>query len=201
MNNELPYPIHPVHPVSFMFEPQDNSERQRIANSLDETLFVEAGAGTGKTTSLVDRIIELVGSGTTTLDRVAAITFTEAAAAELRDRIRTELETAANNANLSDDRRGLCRQGVEQLDNAAIQTLHSFAAALLQERPLEAGLPPSFETMDAIESELDFDAAWTQWIDAALDDPALQPHFLMTLSLGLENRRLALDCPEVPREL
>lgn len=186
VNNELPYPIHPVHPVSLMFEPQDNSERQRIANSLDETLFVEAGAGTGKTTSLVDRIIELVGSGTTTLDRVAAITFTEAAAAELRDRIRTELETAADNANLSDDRRGLCRQGVEQLDNAAIQTLHSFAAALLQERPLEAGLPPSFDTMDAIESELDFDEAWTQWIDAALDDPALQPHFLMTLSLGLK---------------
>ena len=168
------------------FIPQDNAERQRIASSLEETLFVEAGAGTGKTTSLVDRILELVGSGTTTLDRVAAITFTEAAAAELRDRIRTELEQAADDAALGDVRRGLCRQGVEQLDNAAIQTLHSFAAALLQERPLEAGLPPSFDTLDAIESELDFDEAWTQWIDAALDDPALQPHFLMTLSLGLK---------------
>ena len=169
-----------------MFQPQDNPERQRIAASLEETLFVEAGAGTGKTTSLVDRIIELVGSGTTTLDRIAAITFTEAAAAELRDRIRTELERAADNADLGEDRRGLCRQGVEQLDNAAIQTLHSFAAALLQERPLEAGLPPSFDMMDAIESELDFDEAWTQWIDAALDDLALQPHFLTTLSLGLK---------------
>ena len=169
-----------------MFEPQDNAERRRIATSLDETLFVEAGAGTGKTTSLVNRILELVGSGTTTLDRIAAITFTEAAAAELRDRIRTELETDADNADLSEGRRDLCSQGVEQLDNAAIQTLHSFAAALLQERPLEAGLPPSFDTMDAIESELAFDEAWTQWIDAALDDPALQPHFLMTLSLGLK---------------
>ncbi len=169
-----------------MFQPQDNAERHRIATSLDETLFVEAGAGTGKTTSLVDRILELVGNGTTTLDRVAAITFTEAAAAELRDRIRSELEQAANNDSLSDDRRERSRRGVEQLDNAAIQTLHSFAAALLQERPLEARLPPSFDTMDAIESELDFDEAWTQWIDAALDDPALQPHFLMTLSLGLK---------------
>ena len=168
-----------------MFQPQDNAERKRIATSLDETLFVEAGAGTGKTTSLVDRILELVGSGATTLDRIAAITFTEAAAAELRDRIRTELEKAADNDSLSDDRRDRSRQGVEQLDNAAIQTLHSFAAALLHERPLEAGLPPSFDTMDAIESELAFDEAWTQWIDAALDEPALQPHFLMTLSLGL----------------
>ena len=168
-----------------MFQPQDNAERQRIATSLDETLFVEAGAGTGKTTSLVDRVLELVGSGTTTLDRIAAITFTEAAAAELRDRIRTELEKAADDNSLSDDRRDRSRQGVEQLDNAAIQTLHSFAAALLHERPLEAGLPPSFDTMDAIESELAFDEAWTQWIDAALDEPTLQPHFLMTLSLGL----------------
>ena len=168
------------------FEPQDNAERKRIANSLDETLFVEAGAGTGKTTSLVGRILELVGSGKTTLDRVAAITFTEAAAAELRDRIRTELESAADDTALSDERRNLCRQGAEQIDNASIQTLHSFAAALLQERPLEAGLPPSFDTMDAIESELDFEEAWTQWIDAALDDKALQPHFLMTLSLGLK---------------
>ena len=169
-----------------MFQPQDNSERKRIATSLDETLFVEAGAGTGKTTSLVDRILELVGSGTATLDRIAAITFTEAAAAELRDRIRTELEKAAKNDSIGCEQRERSRQGVEQLDNAAIQTLHSFAAALLHERPLEAGLPPSFDTIDAIESELAFDEAWTQWIDAALDDPALQPHFLMTLSLGLK---------------
>ena len=169
-----------------MFEPRDNKERKRIATSLNETLFVEAGAGTGKTTSLVDRILDLVGSGTTTLDRIAAITFTEAAAAELRDRIRTELERAADDSSQPDEIRERNRQGVEQLDQAAIQTLHSFAASLLHERPLEAGLPPAFDTMDGIESELAFDEAWTQWIDAALDDPELQPHFRMTISLGLK---------------
>ena len=167
------------------FKPQDNEARNTIEHALNETLFVEAGAGTGKTTSLVNRILELVGSGATTLDKVAAITFTEAAAAELRERIRTELERAAENASLSDDRRNLCRQGVEQLDSASIQTLHSFAGSLLQERPLEAGLPPSFDTMDAIESDLAFEESWAQWIDAALDDAALQPYFLMTFSLGL----------------
>lgn len=168
------------------FTPQDNAARTTIERALDKTLFVEAGAGTGKTTSLVNRILELVGSGATTLDKVAAITFTEAAAAELRERIRTELEKASADTTMSDERRRLCKQGVEHLDNASIQTLHSFAAALLQERPLEAGLPPSFETMDAIESELAFDEAWTRWIDAVLDDAALQPHFLMALSLGLK---------------
>ena len=71
------------------------------------------------------------------------------------------------------------------LDLASIQTLHSFAAALLQERPLEAGLPPSFETLDAIASDLAFEEAWAQWIDAALDDAALQPPLAMAFSLGM----------------
>ena len=43
------------------FKPQDNEARNTIEHALDETLFVEAGAGTGKTTSLVNRILELVG--------------------------------------------------------------------------------------------------------------------------------------------
>ena len=68
------------------FIPGDEDARLRIRESLDETLFVEAGAGTGKTTSLVDRVYGLVLSGRTTLDNIAAITFTEAAAAELRER-------------------------------------------------------------------------------------------------------------------
>ena len=56
--------------------------------------FVEAGAGTGKTTALVTRIVELIAAGALQMERLAAITFTEAAAAELRDRIRQDLEHA-----------------------------------------------------------------------------------------------------------
>ena len=167
------------------FKLQDADARRTIEQALGETLFVEAGAGAGKTTSLVRRVIELVSSGAATLDRLAAITFTEAAAAELRDRIREGLELAANDDAHDEERRHRCKQGVEQLDLASIQTLHSFAAALLQERPLEAGLPPSFETLDAIASDLAFEEAWAQWIDAALDDAALQPPLAMAFSLGM----------------
>ena len=118
--------------MSGIFVPQDEDVRHRIHVELDKNFFVEAGAGTGKTSSLVDRIVALITSGQATLDRVAAITFTEAAAAELRDRIREKLERSASDPGQPDHERLLCEQGVADLDRAAIQTLHSFAGNLLR---------------------------------------------------------------------
>ena len=172
------------------FTPQDKAHRDRIRESLDETLFVEAGAGTGKTTSLVERVIKLVSSGTTTLDRIAAITFTNAAAAELRDRIRQALESADSDTFIGDEERERCSRGVQDLDQASIQTLHSFASSILMERPLEAGLPPSFEAMDEIAGDIDFDAAWSSWIDDALEGDLPLPTLPMALSLGLSPAHL-----------
>ena len=167
------------------FVPLDAPVRARIRDSVTETLFVEAGAGTGKTTSLVDRVRTLVASGATTVDRIAAITFTESASADLRDRIRERLEQSASDTGMSDTERARCRNGVADLDAASFQTLHSFAAAILQERPLEAGLPPSFETLDQIASDLEFNEAWTEWADWALDDASNVPTLPLALSLGL----------------
>jgi ATP-dependent helicase/nuclease subunit A len=75
--------------------PIDQEARQRIAADVDATLFVEAGAGTGKTTALVSRIVALVRTGRLTMEDLVAITFTEAAATELRSRVRGQLEAAA----------------------------------------------------------------------------------------------------------
>src|SRR6185436_13945704 len=72
----------------------DQAAREAIAHDLDHTLFVEAGAGTGKTSALVARLVALVWRGTP-LTQIAAITFTEAAAAELRERVREALGEAA----------------------------------------------------------------------------------------------------------
>ncbi len=167
------------------FVPRDQDVRRRIRESLDETLFVEAGAGTGKTASLVDRVLELVSTGRTTLDRIAAITFNEAAATELRDRIREALEKAAVDSQVDQVARRRSVQGVEDLDQAGIQTLHGFAAEILQQRPLEAGLPPGFEVMDEIASDVEFEDRWRQWLDDALDDPTLADDLRLALSLGL----------------
>ena len=171
--------------MSDPFVPQDQDVRRRIRESLDENLFVVAGAGTGKTSSLVDRIVALVASGRSTLDRIAAITFTESAAAELRDRVRESLERAVAEPERPEEDQARCTQGLADLDRAAIQTLHSFAGSLLRERPLEAELPPVFDTLDPIAADMAFGETWGTWLDNALDNPDLQPALRMGLSLGL----------------
>lgn len=170
------------------FQPTDQKARDRIRDSLQETLFVEAGAGTGKTTSLVDRVMSLARSGTATLDRTAVITFTTAAASELRDRIRERLERLAGPGpanQLPDEELQRVRRALDDLDRSYIQTVHSFSLVLLRERPLEAGLPPAFETMDAIESDLFFEESWSEWVDWALDAPELSADLELAFSFGL----------------
>ena len=172
--------------VPIDFVPVDDEARKTIQEDLGTTLFVEASAGTGKTTSLVQRVTNLVATGTTTLDRIAAITFTEAAAAELRDRIRATLESAALDERRDQLERDRCRRGVADLDRADICTLHSFAGGLLRERPLEAGLPPSFETSDEILAGLRFEEEWQGWLDRHLDgDTDLAPSLAMAFALRL----------------
>ena len=167
------------------FKPRDQQARDIIANNLQDTLFIEASAGTGKTTSLVNRVVNMISTRTATLDKIAAITFTEAAAAELRERIREELEKAAADCERSADERDRCQQGISDLDQSAIQTLHAFAALLLHERPLEAGLPPSFEVSDEMKSGVRFNEEWDKWLDGALEDPSLAQHISRALTLGL----------------
>ena len=167
------------------FVSADQAARDRIRESLDETLFVEAGAGTGKTTSLVDRVLGLVSTGRATLDRIAVITFTESAAAELRDRVREALEKAVDDPSYGEGGRDRCRQGISDIDQASVQTLHSFAADLLQARPLEAGLPPGFHVMDRIAADLSFEDQWKRWLDATLDDAAIGQCFALAISLGM----------------
>lgn len=172
--------------MTSVFTPVDADARSTISDDLDSTLFVEASAGTGKTTSLVQRVTNLVATGRTTLNRIAAITFTEAAAAELRDRIRARLESASVDASLTDVEREHCRQGVFDLDQADICTLHSFAGGILRERPLEAGLPPAFETSDEIVTNIRFNEQWNGWLDLHLEgDTELGPHLALALTFNM----------------
>ena len=133
----------------------DDAQRSQIDSSLDETLFVEAGAGSGKTHSLVKRIISLVSSPSNIpLRNIAAITFTEKAATELKHRIRIQLEELRSNAN--DENFERFENALNDLDGAAISTVHGFARRILAEFPVEANLPPRFETVDEINSQVAF---------------------------------------------
>src|SRR3954451_3200987 len=104
-------------------EPIDQPARQRLLHDLDRTFFVEAGAGTGKTTMVVGRIENLIATGRVTIDRLAAITFTEAAASELRDRVRERLERGSVEREDAGERER-CRRAAGEIDLAAISTIH-----------------------------------------------------------------------------
>lgn len=170
--------------------PSDQPARDAIVERLDENMVVEAGAGTGKTTSLVERVVALVTTGRASMGGIAAITFTEAAAAELRSRIGEKLERVDSDfyRDLTEVERSW--RAVDDLDQAAIQTLHSFAASLLRERPLEAGLPPGFNVRDPIEAEVAFERKWSEWLDATLDDPEAQEALRPALEEGMTLRHI-----------
>ena len=88
----------------------DQQARDRIEYSLGETLFVEAGAGTGKTHQLVQRIVNLIATGVVHANEIAAITFTEKAAAELYDRVLEELDQQRQSATDPAPLRTVCRR-------------------------------------------------------------------------------------------
>ena len=115
--------------------PPDQADRNRIQRELDRNLFVEAGAGAGKTSSLVGRIVELVRSGVP-IEGIAAITFTEKAAADLRHRLRATLQRAAADEPSSPDESARFEAALDDLDHAPIGTLHAFARRLLNEFPV-----------------------------------------------------------------
>ena len=164
----------------------DQPARQAIVECLDDNMVVEAGAGTGKTTSLIGRVLALVTTGRADMGQIAAITFTDAAAAELRERIRESLEDAADSPSRTHEERTRCEAAVRDLDRASVQTLHSFAGSILNERPLEAGLPPGFQSRDEIQADIAFDEQWREWLDFTLDDPQAQEALRPALELGLQ---------------
>jgi ATP-dependent helicase/nuclease subunit A len=181
----------------------DEAARAAIVNDRAATLFVEAGAGSGKTKSLVDRVVALTTRSEVPMREIVAVTFTEKAAAELRDRIRRELERVAGSvpertAGEGDATvAGLARAALDELDASAVSTLHAFAQRLLVEHPIEAGLPPRVDVVDEIQSQVAFDERWTRFVDRLLDDDTLERTLLLGLHSGLtldKLRDLATAC-------
>jgi ATP-dependent exoDNAse (exonuclease V) beta subunit len=147
----------------------DAAARALIRSSLDETLVVEAAAGTGKTTELVQRITAVLASGAARVDSIAAVTFTEKAAGELKLRLRGAIERARRGAE--GPARAHLEHALAHLEEARIGTIHAFCADLLRERPVEARLDPAFVTMTEPEAERLHAEAFDGWLEARLEDP------------------------------
>lgn len=126
----------------------DQAERDRAVRSR-KNVVIDAGAGTGKTTTIVARLVECIAPADDTraampLDRVAAITFTRRAAGELKLRVRESVLRALGEVSLTPVRRERLLDALGKLDAAYLGTIHSFADRLLRLRPVEARLSPSY---------------------------------------------------------
>ncbi|HUR33759.1 MAG TPA: UvrD-helicase domain-containing protein [Vicinamibacterales bacterium] len=149
---------------------QDQVDRDHIRFSLDETIVVEAAAGTGKTTELVQRILRVLATGRARIEQVVAVTFTEKAAGELKLRIRKELESLRQRSTAADEQANLT-DAIQRLEEAHVSTIHGFCADLLRERPVEARIDPLFEVLTEPRAERLFNEAFAAWLHEKLEDP------------------------------
>ncbi|HET7695432.1 MAG TPA: UvrD-helicase domain-containing protein [Vicinamibacterales bacterium] len=147
----------------------DAGARHAIATALDQTLVVEAAAGTGKTTELVRRIVRILATRRARVDGIVAVTFTEKAAGELKLRLREALDVARNDA--PEDERDALNDALQSLEEAHVSTIHGFCAELLRERPVEARVDPLFAVLTESQAERLFAQAFGAWIQAQLREP------------------------------
>jgi len=176
-------------------EMPDARDRQIAVTTFDRNLVVTAGAGTGKTTLLVDRLVHLLlrNPDPLKITEIVALTFTNKAADEMKLRLRqrlqafldieldrqpkndTEEKTQKDIKTLIDlyqlskdelDRR--VHDALRNMERSDIGTIHSFAATLLRLYPLEAGVDPQFHEDDGVAFDRLFDEHWDLWLDQEL---------------------------------
>jgi ATP-dependent helicase/nuclease subunit A len=129
-------------------------EQRRAVERRDSSLLVRAGAGSGKTSVLVERFVQAVVADGVAVDAVLAITFTEKAAAEMRERVRARFLELGR------------REEARATERAWISTIHGFCSRVLRAHALAAGIDPEFRVLDELEAErLGLDA-----FDHALED-------------------------------
>ncbi|MDE0213701.1 MAG: UvrD-helicase domain-containing protein, partial [Deltaproteobacteria bacterium] len=174
--------------------PADERERRLASTTFDRNVVVTAGAGTGKTTLLVERCVNLLmrrEPAPVRVTELVALTFTNKAANEMKARLRDRLEALAETGAARprpavdggteeadalceryglapDDVRDRARKALADLERAQIGTIHGFAASLLRLYPLETGLDPGFREGDERLLRRHFDTSWGLWLDGEL---------------------------------
>ena len=116
-------------------------EQQQAVDRREGSLLVRAGAGTGKTTVLVERFVRAVVHDEVPVEGMLAITFTDKAAAEMRERVRARFLELGR------------REDARSAEGAAISTIHGFCARLLRTHALAAGIDPDYHVLDGLEAE------------------------------------------------
>lgn len=154
----------------------DAAARVAALTDHDRTLLVETGAGSGKTSLMAGRVALLVAKGIHP-NKIVAITFTEAAASELLERIERfvelllddqvplELEVALP-GGLSDGQREHLKEGAATLDEITCSTIHGFCQQLIKPYPVETGIDPGAQVIDSAAAKLAYQDLMGAWLSA-----------------------------------
>jgi ATP-dependent helicase/nuclease subunit A len=213
-------------PVAVVTPLPDKIDRDAARFELGRNVIVEAGAGTGKTTLLIDRIVFLLLGGDVEIERLVALTFTEKAAAEIKFRLAERLNQLAallregpldkeereaaercmadleSRFGVQENRLLLIEAALHDIERAQIGTIHSFCAHLLRLFPLEAKVDPDFRVdADGRALQEHFEAEWALWLDEELGEKAPRPEKWRRVlpSLPLESLRLLANGLMNPR--
>lgn len=159
------------------------TEQQEAITAAGSNLLVSAGAGSGKTAVLVNRILRLVLEEGVPVERLLVVTFTKAAAGEMKERLRRELNSRRAG---EPQREALIKSQLQGLNHAWITTFHGFCRQLLQRHFQEAGLEPRFRVLDATEADRLRREAVTEVLEAAYE--AADPGFVRWVRAYSGNR-------------
>ena len=144
---------------------QWTDEQRRAIEERGTNILLSAAAGSGKTTVLVERVLELIESGAGRIDRMLIVTFTRAASADMRAKLSREL---GRRASAGDER---CRSQQLLLERASISTLHGFCSDFLRTHFESAGVDPAFRVLDDAQTRRITDEALDQAIEEAYEEP------------------------------
>jgi superfamily I DNA/RNA helicase len=150
---------------------------------LSRNIVIEASAGTGKTYTLVQTILQALFQKDLPMESLVALTFTKKAAGEMKERIAAKLQEidAAEAIHESwrvwglplDSLKERARTALETIDRASIGTIHSYAFSLLKKFPLEAGISPEAEVDDKdVKTDELFEEMWSSWLRQQLQAPS-----------------------------
>src|SRR3954466_1542716 len=174
----------------------DRDSRRLIRDELLTNILVEAGAGSGKTQMLAERMAAGVAAGVYQVEHMAAVTFTRKAASELRGRFHLALEAelakcraaALPHESANVERIARLQGALSSLERFFAGTIHSFCARLLRERPVESGVSPGFTELDEVQDLELRKRAWRDFITSAR--AAADPDILALTTADVQPRDL-----------
>lgn len=201
----------------------DSLSREAIVSHMDVNYFVEAGAGSGKTTMLVNRMVAMVESGID-IQKICAITFTKAAAGEFYNRFQKILIKRSSDKyeqkaghypgqlpKPTDETRKLCEKALRNIDLCFMGTIDSFCNMILSEHPSEAGIPADVTVMDKTAMDALYKQEYVKISEGVYGEELLQyaklfrslfwtPEDVFVLGIGtfMENRNVHMNYNESP---